>query len=142
MSTKTTFKRIALVAVAALGFGVLTSVAPATAGPNVMSVPITSFTVVGGHDATKYAYIPVSLTEAGIPQALQTNESLTATVIAWPTGVDSTTAASDILFSLTKRTAQNTWSKPTLGGSATSAENAAGSFSIQALATDLSVFQM
>jgi hypothetical protein len=33
MSTKTTFKRIALVAVAALGFGVLTSVAPATAAP-------------------------------------------------------------------------------------------------------------
>jgi hypothetical protein len=32
MSTKTTFKRIALVAVAALGLGVLTSVAPATAG--------------------------------------------------------------------------------------------------------------
>jgi hypothetical protein len=32
MSTKTTFKRIALVAVASLGFGVLTSVAPATAG--------------------------------------------------------------------------------------------------------------
>jgi hypothetical protein len=32
MSTKTTFKRIALVAVAALGFGVLTAVAPATAG--------------------------------------------------------------------------------------------------------------
>jgi hypothetical protein len=34
MSTKTTFKRVALVAVAALGFGVLTSVAPATAGAN------------------------------------------------------------------------------------------------------------
>ena len=31
MSTKTTFKRVALVAVASLGFGVLTSVAPATA---------------------------------------------------------------------------------------------------------------
>jgi hypothetical protein len=31
MSTKTTFKRIALVAVASLGFGVLTSVAPVTA---------------------------------------------------------------------------------------------------------------
>jgi len=31
MSTKTTFKRVALVTVAALGFGVLTSVAPATA---------------------------------------------------------------------------------------------------------------
>ena len=34
MSTKTTFKRIALVTVAALGFGVLTSVAPATATQN------------------------------------------------------------------------------------------------------------
>ena len=33
MSTKTTFKRIALVTVAALGFGVLSSVAPATAAP-------------------------------------------------------------------------------------------------------------
>jgi trimeric autotransporter adhesin len=32
MSTKTTFKRIALVAVASLGFGVLTSIAPASAG--------------------------------------------------------------------------------------------------------------
>jgi len=32
MSTKTTFKRVALVAVASLGFGVLTSVAPAFAG--------------------------------------------------------------------------------------------------------------
>jgi hypothetical protein len=34
MSTKTTFKRVALVTVAALGFGVLTSVAPATATTN------------------------------------------------------------------------------------------------------------
>jgi hypothetical protein len=34
MSTKTTFKRIALVTVAALGFGVLTSVAPAAAAGN------------------------------------------------------------------------------------------------------------
>jgi hypothetical protein len=34
MSTKTTFKRIALVTVAALGFGVLTSVAPASATAN------------------------------------------------------------------------------------------------------------
>jgi len=31
MSTKTTFKRVALVAVAAMGFGVLTSVTPASA---------------------------------------------------------------------------------------------------------------
>jgi len=44
MSTKTTFKRIALVAVAALGFGVLTSVAPATAG-NVVPTAITVGTI-------------------------------------------------------------------------------------------------
>ena len=35
MSTKTTFKRVALVTVAALGFGVLTSVAPASAAEEV-----------------------------------------------------------------------------------------------------------
>jgi len=37
MSTKTTFKRIALVAVAALGFGVLSSVAPASADNDVIT---------------------------------------------------------------------------------------------------------
>jgi trimeric autotransporter adhesin len=52
MSTKTTFKRIALVAVASLGFGVLTSVAPANAAAgtslaanNVTVVSITPFAV-------------------------------------------------------------------------------------------------
>jgi hypothetical protein len=44
MSTKTTFKRIALVTVAALGFGVLTSVAPASAG-NVTPTAITVGTI-------------------------------------------------------------------------------------------------
>jgi trimeric autotransporter adhesin len=43
MSTKTTFKRIALVAVASLGFGVLTSVAPASAAvTDVTAVAITT----------------------------------------------------------------------------------------------------
>ena len=41
MSTKTTLKRIALVAVSALGFGVLTSVAPATAGDGRVASAIT-----------------------------------------------------------------------------------------------------
>ena len=49
MSTKTTFKRVALVAVAALGFGVLTSVAPASAAiagtlDNVVTTAITAGT--------------------------------------------------------------------------------------------------
>jgi trimeric autotransporter adhesin len=48
MSTKTTFKRIALVAVAALGLGVLTSVAPATAAADATTLTsATSTTTVG-----------------------------------------------------------------------------------------------
>jgi len=47
MSTKTTFKRIALVAVAALGLGVLSSVAPANAAAGTFSLDTTSVTVVG-----------------------------------------------------------------------------------------------
>ena len=42
MSTKTTFKRIALVAVAAMGFGVLTSVAPASAAANATPWDVTA----------------------------------------------------------------------------------------------------
>ena len=42
MSTKTTFKRIALVTVAALSFGVLTAVAPATATPTGDTINLTA----------------------------------------------------------------------------------------------------
>lgn len=68
MSTKTTFKRVALVTVAALGFGVLTSVVPAQAavattlgvavGPN----GATSLTVVGGAAATTGALVRLDVT--------------------------------------------------------------------------------
>jgi hypothetical protein len=44
MSTKTTFKRVALVAVAALGLGVLSSVAPATAA-NTKATTLTVGTI-------------------------------------------------------------------------------------------------
>jgi len=62
MSTKTTFKRIALVAVASLGFGVLSSVAPASAATLTGSVsPVrVSFTTTLGtttQDATPQAQI-------------------------------------------------------------------------------------
>jgi hypothetical protein len=46
MSTKTTFKRIALVAVASLGFGVLTSVAPANAAALTSTTAAQSVTVL------------------------------------------------------------------------------------------------
>ena len=55
MSTKTTFKRIALVAVAALGLGVLTSVAPATATPTGDTITLTAAsktTTVGTETST------------------------------------------------------------------------------------------
>jgi hypothetical protein len=106
MSTKTTFKRVALVAVAALGFGTLSSVAPASAYAASMST-IPSLTVVGSN----WGFIPVTLTADGTNgnQALTTGESLTATVIAQPTAIDSSTAAADLTFTIAKRTAVSTW---------------------------------
>jgi trimeric autotransporter adhesin len=62
MSTKTTFKRIALVAVASLGFGVLTSVAPANA--------MTSFTI--SRDSASSGVVKCS-------QSLTSNASVTIT---------------------------------------------------------------
>jgi hypothetical protein len=59
MSTKTTFKRVALVTVAALGFGVLTSVAPATAaGQTAQSVSIGAAT---SFKTGVYNIIPVTV---------------------------------------------------------------------------------
>jgi hypothetical protein len=82
MSTKTTFKRIALVAVAALGFGVLTSVAPATAAPvtptlvTVGTVPVAQ---VGVTHTT-----PITFTA---PFAAQTDTHVvTVRVISAPAG--------------------------------------------------------
>jgi len=66
MSTKTTFKRVALVTVAALGFGVLTSVAPASAvatGSATVSLgTATASPVVTGREAV--ITIPVTVTAA------------------------------------------------------------------------------
>ena len=59
MSTKTTLKRIALVAVSALGFGVLTSVAPASA--TVTPTAITVGTIPGGAQVGTAHTTPVSI---------------------------------------------------------------------------------
>jgi hypothetical protein len=106
MSTKTTFKRVALVVVATLGFGTLSSVAPASAYAASMST-IPSLTVVGSN----WGFIPVTLTADGTTgnAAQTTGESLTATVVAQPTTVDSSTAAADLEFTIAKRTAISTW---------------------------------
>jgi len=82
MSTKTTFKRIALVAVASLGFGVLTSVAPATAleGRTAISISV---------DTTKsftrgvFNVIPITVTFPTTNVAGDTT-TITAEVLAAP----------------------------------------------------------
>jgi hypothetical protein len=136
MSTKTTFKRIALATVAALGFGLLSSTAPASAYAASFST-IPSLTVVGTSSgaASGYGYIPVTLTADGTNgnQKLDANETLTATVIAQPTAVDSSTAASDLEFTLVKRTAVSTWANAT-NSPWTAGHNNAGSFYVQGVA--------
>ncbi|MFZ4600746.1 MAG: hypothetical protein ACOYNN_19050, partial [Terrimicrobiaceae bacterium] len=102
MSTKTTFKRIALVTVAALGFGGLVSVAPAQAavsttlnavvGPN----GATSLTVIGSDSATVGAVVRLDVTNdetATNGYGLRQGETITATVVGVPTTVTAKTVA-------------------------------------------------
>ena len=88
MSTKTTFKRIALVAVASLGFGVLTSVAPASAttvAGSVSPVRVSFTTTAAGsivRDVTPQAQISWS---AATADAVYTgNETVTVTLTSAP----------------------------------------------------------
>ena len=92
MSTKTTFKRVALVTVAALGFGMLSTVATTAAtvaagATTGISADTTSITLVaaGAPSSSEYGAFELSLTNAsGIAAPLQSTESLTATVVATP----------------------------------------------------------
>jgi hypothetical protein len=94
MSTKTTFKRIALVAVAALGLGTLSTVSASAAAvtPTAttgFSLNATSITLIDGTSATTngtvYGVFEVTLaSNAGISAPLNAGETLTATVISSP----------------------------------------------------------
>ena len=83
MSTKTTFKRIALVAVAALGLGVL-SVAPSSAIPTGVTVTATNGQA-GLPNAAADSLTAGILTIAGL---LEVNDSLTVEIVAksYPAG--------------------------------------------------------
>ena len=97
MSTKTTLKRIAFVAVSALGIGLTTAVVPANAiAATSMAVAVgptgaTSLTVVGADSATTAALVRIDVTvdsaTSANSAALQAGESITATVVGVPTGV-------------------------------------------------------
>jgi len=102
MSTKTTLKRIALVAVSALGFGVM-SVVPANAAyTSAITLSTTSLTVVNGgtESSSKAGFFYIDTTEldgtTATADGLQSSgESLLITTTAWPTGG----AATDLYFS-------------------------------------------
>jgi hypothetical protein len=82
MSTKTTFKRIALVAVAALGFGVLTSVAPATAANGNGSYVVPAATTLTNTNTTLAGRVgqQVSFDVTGTWAAVTSAASAVATV--------------------------------------------------------------
>jgi len=100
MSTKTTFKRVALVAVAALGMGVMTSVAPANAAAVSFSLNATSITTVGA--TTPKAVFAITVTGTAAAPGLASGETITATVVGVPTTVTATKTlaanAGDVTF--------------------------------------------
>jgi hypothetical protein len=87
MSTKTLRKRIALVAVSALGFGVLSVVAPSTASAAAQSFTLdkSSITVVTASDsATAVFAITVTNSDSVTGAGLGSGDTITATVAGGP----------------------------------------------------------
>jgi hypothetical protein len=84
MSTKTTFKRIALVAVAALGLGVL-SVAPSTAALNQDTLTLSAATATQSLSETKTATSVVA-TLSFLPSAQDDSIAVTASLVSGPAG--------------------------------------------------------
>jgi len=88
MSTKTTLKRIALVAVSALGFGML-SVVPSSAATGSMTLSTSSLTVVGGTESSSGSgvfYVDTFNTDGDA--AALSGESLQVLVTGKPTYLD------------------------------------------------------
>ena len=78
MSTKTTFKRVALVAVASLGFGVLTSVAPAMAATDATA--ITAGTPAPARVSIEGGKVTLTVTSG----TSTTGETITAQIVSAP----------------------------------------------------------
>ena len=113
MSTKTNFKRLALVVVSALGFGLLGNVPAANAAATAsFSVSASSVTVIapasGTYDSSNAngAIFKITLRNVGTTatsQVLQSGETLTASVVAVPAGTaasvkDLATNAADLIL--------------------------------------------
>jgi len=93
MSTKTTFKRVALVVVAALGFGVLTSVAPASAAANANITAITAGTPSAARVLVSSGATTITLTHAETTANVGTD-----TVTAQITSAPATSSVATLTF--------------------------------------------
>jgi hypothetical protein len=108
MSTKTTFKRVALVTVAALGFGMTSAVVPANADQALsFSLNTSSITVVGD-SATGGAVFAITVTSDTPTVGLSAGESITASVSAVPDGTGGTkkslaSNSTDLVFTEVKQ---------------------------------------
>jgi hypothetical protein len=83
MSTKTTFKRIAFVTVAALGFGLLSTVAPASASVAMDTLTVTDGTASVGDSVTATS---ATATLTFLPSATADSISVTASLVSAPAG--------------------------------------------------------
>jgi hypothetical protein len=95
MSTKTTLKRIALVAVSAMGFGLVSSVAPVNAAPaTAVASAFGSYTTVGSSDLTVIVRLTVKDSVGAFDSlSATTGETMAASVLgAMPNSVGTTTA--------------------------------------------------
>jgi trimeric autotransporter adhesin len=134
MSTKTTFKRIALVAVASLGFGVLTSVAPASAAVTALTAGTSSPSRIGVESLTT---ITPTLTSNHGTATFIVAGKVTAAPATSKLATDTHTASLGVNFA--SRSSAGTVSSPNYvaGGSyatVTPASATAGSFSLSFVA--------
>jgi hypothetical protein len=110
MSTKTTFKRIALVAVAALGFGVLPAVTANADQALSIALSDTSITLVGTDTPT--ALVAVTVTSDSATVGLSGTEQIKFSVTKVPTTVTATKTLAanrgDLSFQETKGQVSNT----------------------------------
>jgi len=141
MSTKTTFKRVALVTVAALGFGVLTSVAPASAAT------IAPTGITAGSVGPTRVGMPTTVTFAVVhPVAATANDTFTATATLTTKPALSTGtviqvvngATSEATITRLNRAAASVYANAAVSGSSASATVSTGTATVVSISTTTS----
>jgi len=128
MSKKTNFKRVALVAVASLGFGVLTSVAPANAAVGALTVDTLSTGVCASDSAAAAGLTTIAMSKTGsLVLALAT--SVVADTVK-TSGVLNITGQTSITGAISVDQKKFTVSAGTLAGKIAFAPTGAGAASI------------